>query len=157
MDLNALTESLGVSVGEVDYIAFFRFGVNTALATLALLVQRIIYPAFATIETDRFHTWHGVYTQRIGQIVAPLMLLQVGLYSFFVLQEPSAMAVIGLLLVLSTWIDTFSRAVPLHQQLSLLPAGKELTLLQQRLVKVNLPRTLLWIALVGLELLYISI
>lgn len=85
--------------------------------------------------------WHSVYTKRITIIVLPLMMSQLGLYIYTVLWQPGLVMWISLLLVLLTWAITFFRAVPLHQQID---TSKNSSLVRDKLVQANWPRTVLW-------------
>ena len=128
--------------------------VNAALATLALLVQRIIYPAFKDVNKIRFIDWHTWYTARIGQIVAPLMLVQLGWYAYAFWMNPTFIwQGVLLLMVVLTWLDTFIRAVPLHGKLASIIEADEREQAFQKLLSVNRPRTLLWLGIIMLEIL----
>jgi hypothetical protein len=137
----------------MDLLALTKLAVDAALVVLALLVQRIIYPSFEKIFSDHFLSWHETYTSEIGRIVAPLMLAQLALSSYMLWHNSfSSLSVLIFVLVLLTWIDTFARAMPLHAQLQQIKSTKEQQTIARKLVKVNFPRTLIWIAIFALQL-----
>lgn len=119
---------------------------------LALLVQRIIYPSFKDIDASAFQGWHHWYTGRIGQLVAPLMLIQLVWYSYALWSKPTYMwEGILWILVIFTWLDTFIRAVPLHNKLATMHDGLDRQQSQRKLVAINRPRTLAWLAILIIE------
>lgn len=134
---------LGISFNEL--LDNVLLGVDSALFMLALLVQRIIYPSFVRFEHQTFKQWHSLYTTRIGQIVAPLMGLQLfsGFYLLW-LHLDDVFIWARFILILITWIDTFSRAVPLHQRLQMAESTHQHIILSTALIRVNLPRTVVW-------------
>jgi hypothetical protein len=131
----------------------FLLVVDSALFILALLVQRIIYPSFTRIEHKAFKEWHNIYTTRIGQIVAPLMGFQLfsGAYLLWLnTSDPFIWA--RFVLILFTWLDTFSRAVPLHQRLQMAEGADQHIALSSALIRINFPRTAVWGLILLLQL-----
>lgn len=136
----------------MDLLALVKIAVDVGLVVLALLVQRIIYPSFIEVNGKQFLVWHKKYTKEIGRIVAPLMLAQLAISAFFVWETQFgrlSSVVFGLVIV--TWVDTFARAMPLHAKLQQVKSLSEQIKLSQKLVQVNLPRTLIWALILGLQ------
>lgn len=121
--------------------------VDVACATLAILVQFIIYPTLRDIDVNRFATYHAWYTRQITWIVGPLMVLQVIGHAYLVVETPEALPITAALLVVLTWAITGIRAVPMHARLS--RDGQEADVLDG-LLRANLLRTVCWIAIVPL-------
>jgi len=115
------------------------------MVTLAWLVQGILYPAFKHIPEERFTEYHAWYTRRITWFVGPLMVLQVVLHAYQIttgdLDPVRLAAAIG---VLATWGITGLGAVPIHSRLTR-HGYDEATV--DRLLRVNLIRTLVWTAI----------
>ena len=122
-------------------MAALTLGVDVALLTLILLVQCIIYPAFAEVERGVFSQYHEAYKRRISFFVIPLMTAQVGLHGWLVLRETGGLAVLSASLVVATWVSTWALSVPAHRRLSAEGNRPELV---GHLVRSNWPRTLLW-------------
>lgn len=137
----------------MELITLTKIAVDSSLVILAILVQRIIYPSFSKIDRASFLDWHSSYTSEIGRIVAPLMISQLALsmYSLWT-SNFSLPSLIVFVLVLYTWLDTFLRAVPLHAKLQEVNGLEAQITLSNKLVKVNLPRTFVWIAIFLVEL-----
>lgn len=105
-------------------------------------VQIIHYPTLAPPAEGTFVERHQDYTQRMGWIVGPVMLLEMGV-QLLQLQKtpgPKTFLLFGLLLLI--WISTFALQVPAH---NLLSQGYDAQVVQ-RLVRTNWIRTLAWTA-----------
>ena len=111
--------------------------------TLAWLVQGVIYPTFRFVNHDAFEKYHSWYTSRITLFVAPLMIGQLLLHSFELVQFPDFGSITSMALILLVWGITGIGAVPAHARLG--NEGKD-ELVISRLLRVNLVRTLLWTA-----------
>lgn len=117
-------------------------GIDASMATLAWLVQGILYPAFRQIPEDRFQAYHAWYSRRITWYVGPLMVLQVILHAYHVVAlQTDPMRVAAAVGVLATWIITGLMAVPLHGRLG--HQGYDAASVD-RLIRANLLRTLIW-------------
>ncbi len=104
------------------------------------IVQLIVYPNFRKIPADGFSLRHQRYTQTMGYIVGPLMIIQLmSLLVPIVFQE--GLSIFRASLVSLTWISTFVLFVPLHSKL--VEHGKVVSVLN-RLVSSNWIRTALW-------------
>ena len=126
---------------------FFDFG----LLVLIWMVQRIIYPSFLHYSTDNLIVWHRKYTLRIGFIVMPLTLGQLGLAIVQVLGERTIYSILSLVVVLMVWLSTFLQFVPIHRNIS---KGMVNASMLSSLVTKNWLRTLLWTVLFLLSLIH---
>lgn len=120
--------------------------VDVGCAILAWLVQAIIYPGMRDIDSDRFPTWHSWYTRRITWFVGPLMVGQVLLYAYLLVEgDTSLPVVLAAVLILATWIITGLLAVPKHAGLSRDGQSDDTI---DHLLKANLYRSLCWTVIV---------
>lgn len=115
--------------------------VDFGLVVLIWMTQLISYPGLQYLEGEKLLEWHAQYTWRIGVIVMPLMLAQVGLKGLGLLEHFSALAFLSAILVGLIWLSTFFQAVPIHNRIA---AGLATPDLLARLVQVNGWRTALW-------------
>lgn len=127
----------------------FIISIDVACATLAVLVQAIIYPTLRHIDREQFPTYHTWYMRQITWIVGPLMVLQVIGHAYLIVQQPDLLNGLSAFLVLLTWAITGVEAVPLHARLS--RDGQDQVVLT-RLLRVNLNRTVCWVLIVPLWL-----
>ena len=118
----------------------WRLMVDFGLVVLIWIVQLIIYPGFEKYSSQDLLKWHNQYTKRIGIIVMPLMLSQMGLAIFQILYEPSVNLYLSGLAVLAVWLITFLYFVPAHNKISRGETDKILP----DLSRVNWWRTMLW-------------
>ncbi|MFY0673522.1 MAG: DUF1772 domain-containing protein [Bacteroidia bacterium] len=121
----------------------WQLSINAGMVILIWMVQTIIYPAYHSISPELFKSWHGIYSGQISRIVAPLMLLQIGLAGILFLKELNGFIGIHLLLIIGTWAVTFFVSVPLHGELNRLGQHYETI---DKLVSTNWYRTALWSA-----------
>ena len=124
-----------------------RIAVDFSLVVLIWLVQLIIYPSFQYMSTDQLAVWHPKYSNLITLIVGPLMLAQVGLVGWELLNRFSWLTVASAGLVGLMWASTAFQAVPIHNAIAAGDASPE-TL--SRLVSVNWVRTVGWTVIFGL-------
>lgn len=127
-----------------------RIAVDLGLVVLIWLVQLIIYPSFQYMSTDQLAVWHPKYSNLITLVVGPLMLAQVGLVGWDVLNRFSWLAVTSAVLVGLMWASTAFQAIPVHNAIAAGDASPE-TL--SRLVSVNWVRTVGWTIVFGLGVL----
>lgn len=118
-----------------------RLLVDFGLVVLIWITQLIVYPGFLHYPKSNLMAWHGTYTTMIGYIVAPLMLLQLGLYLHLTLVRFSVPALLALILVMATWGVTFLQFVPMHGAITTGDFDQELL---KKLVSRNWIRTALW-------------
>lgn len=120
------------------------------LVGLIWIVQRVHYPSMHYVEPDRFVTFETMHCERIGQVVAPAMILEGSLAAALVPLAPNALAmglaVTGTVLAAVIWWSTFFIQVPLHNRLQ---QGKNTDTIN-RLVGTNWIRTVAWSARGGI-------
>lgn len=120
------------------------------LVVLISLVQLVIYPGFKYYNPSELNLWHHIYTRKITFIVLPLMLAQL-IMSLFLLME-SSFAVIHIIdfsLVILMWVSTFAVFVPLHRYIS---QNYQLKKSICRLIRYNWFRTIIWFGIFILNL-----
>ena len=122
-------------------IDILRIVLDFGLMVLIWIVQRIIYPGFQHYKAENLIVWHREYTMRIGFIVAPLMIGQLGISIVQVFFTISIYTVISLVLIVLAWISTFLQFVPIHTNISKGIASEKLVF---SLVGKNWLRTFLW-------------
>ncbi len=115
--------------------------VDFGLVILIWMTQLIVYPGFTHMSPEDLVAWHPSYTTAISVIVMPLMLAQVGLHGWDLLNSFSWIKLLTALLIAICWANTFFQAVPLHNQIG---AGRSIMEAAEGLVKVNWYRTILW-------------
>jgi len=117
--------------------------VTWALVGLIWVVQCIVYPMMAEWPRDRFKVIHDSYIHRMGQLVGPLMLLELTGAIAWVWHAPSsswAWAAGGLMAIV--WVSTGAIQVPLHRKLG----GGFSAEIIAKLVITNWIRTWAWTA-----------
>ena len=118
-----------------------RLAVDAGMFILIWLVQLLIYPSFRHLSADRFPGWHETHGRRIGVVVVPLMIVQLGLALVQSVQAPTVVHLAGLVLILVAWIGTFTLSVPCHRRLG--RVGKDEDTIE-RLIFTNWLRTAAW-------------
>lgn len=115
--------------------------VDFGLVVLIWMTQLIVYPSFTYLSENQLLAWHPKYTTAISFIVMPLMLAQVLLHGYDLIEQFHWMRLLATILIIVVWINTFFYAVPLHHKIS---AQQDMLEAAQGLVKVNWYRTILW-------------
>lgn len=116
-------------------------GTSFMLLSLIWLVQLVHYPTFRFFGPAEFGAFHQHHTVSISYIVAPLMILELGLALWCAWQAQGHwLWLVPLGLVLFTWLNTFLVAVPLHTSLG---SGYDRIAID-RLVRINWWRTVAW-------------
>ncbi|HLL94068.1 MAG TPA: hypothetical protein VK404_03755 [Spirosoma sp.] len=126
-----------------------RTAVDFGLVVLIWLVQLIIYPSFRYYSPAELAMWHPKYSNLITLIVGPLMLAQVGLVGWDVLNRFSWLAIVSAGLVGLMWASTVFQAIPIHNAIA---AGNASPETLSRLVSINWVRTVGWTLVFGLGL-----
>ena len=110
---------------------------------VSLITHFVTYPSFKLIKSSLFSEFHKSYTNKMLFIVAPVMILELISSLFLVIFDVSDNNTeIGLLIsLLLIWFLTFFIIVPIHNKLTV-NYNKDLN---QKLIKYNGLRTLLWI------------
>ena len=122
-------------------IDFLIAVVNTGLFILIWLVQIIIYPSFYYYQENDLKRWHGIYTRKITYIVMPLMLGQLGLYTWISFTRANWADWISLGLIGIIWGITFLISIPWHHRID---HHDDTIRDRQQLVRSNWIRTVLW-------------
>lgn len=118
-----------------------RIAVDFGLVVLIWIVQLIIYPGFRYYTPADLAVWHPKYANLITLIVGPLMLAQVGLVGWELLNRFSWLTLVSAVLVGLMWVSTAVQAVPVHNAIA---AGETSPETLARLVNVNWVRTVGW-------------
>ena len=110
---------------------------------VSLITHFVTYPSFRLIKSNTFSEFHKSYTKKMLFIVAPVMILELISSLLLVIFDISDNHTeIGLLITLILiWLLTFFTIVPIHNKLTL-NYNKDLN---QKLIKYNGLRTILWI------------
>jgi hypothetical protein len=117
------------------------FAVSWALIGLIWVIQLVKYPAFHFVEEKRFFEYHQHHEKSITVIVLPLMLTELALSFWIVINNDWGIKTLfALLIVLAIWLSTFLVQIPLHRKLE---KGKDENVIN-KLVKTNWARTILW-------------
>ena len=122
-------------------IEILRLVLDTALLVLIWMVQLIIYPSFLYYQPQDLVKWHRRYTMGITTIVLPLMLGQLLVSLYQLLQVQNSYTITSCSFVLLLWLATFSIFVPRHNAISKGITSKNLL---HNLVHYNWLRTFLW-------------
>ncbi len=114
-----------------------------AMTGIIWYVQLVQYPLFAHVGADTWFAYHAEHERRTGWVVAPLMIGELGGAAVLVvIGHHEVLAVAGLLLAATTWVLTFTLAVPLHRRLN---RDHDAAMIA-RLVQINWLRTAVWSA-----------
>ena len=110
---------------------------------VSLITHFVTYPSFKLIKSSLFSEFHKSYTKKMLFIVAPVMILELISSLLLVIFDISDnQTEIGLLITLILiWILTFFNIVTIHNKLTV-NYNKDLN---QKLIKLNGLRTILWI------------
>ena len=118
--------------------------VDAAMAAVSWLILLCTYPDFARWRAEGFAVHHEAYTRRVGWVVGPLLLAQLGGHAWLAV---GAGRYWGLLLVCACWALTAFWSVPCHRRLQQEgPASPALV----SLIRSHAWRTALWTILAGL-------
>ena len=115
--------------------------VDFGLVILIWMTQLIVYPSFQYYSVEKLLEWHSKYTTQISIIVMPLMLAQVALHGYGLVNSFSYWRLFTVVAILLAWVNTFGFAVPLHNQIA---AGVDTHEAVSKLINVNWYRTVLW-------------
>ena len=124
----------------MNYI-LFNIIINSILVGVILMTQFINYPLFKSIKSD-FTNYHKKYTERMGYVVAPLMVIELILVTYIILHHKENLFVIFIFLLTNIiWASTFFIQVPIHNTLSKKKEKNKII----KLNKSNYIRTICWI------------
>lgn len=119
--------------------------VTALLCGLIWTIQWVHYPLMRAVSPESWPGYHQGHLQRMGQLVIPPMLLELGLAVTLAMLNWGWLHGLALGLTLTIWAVTFAGAVPLHRRLE---SGHDRALLQA-LCRLNCLRTLLWTLKLG--------
>ena len=124
----------------IVYISLFT---NLIMVGISLITHFVTYPSFRLIKSNTFSEFHKSYTKKMLFIVAPVMILELIsslLLVIFDISDNNTEICLLITLIL-IWILTFLTIVPIHNKLTV-NYNKDLN---QKLIKLNGLRTILWI------------
>ncbi len=110
---------------------------------VSLITHFVTYPSFKLIKSSSFSEFHKSYTKKMLFIVAPVMILELIsslLLVIFDISDNNTEICLLITLIL-IWLLTFLTIVPIHNKLTV-NYNKDLN---QKLIKLNGLRTILWI------------
>ena len=108
---------------------------------VSLITQFVTYPSFIEINTVRFRSFHKKYSNTMFFIAGPTMTIE-AIASFFLLIDSfNYTTLVSFFLLILVWILTFFKIVPIHNKISINPNIK----LFERLIQLNLIRTIFWV------------
>lgn len=81
-------------------------------------IQLLTYPQFLNVSERDFAEYHRCHTMRMGWIVVPTMVAEMGLAALAVWIAPGAFSITALALVAAAWGCTALVQMPLHNRLS---------------------------------------
>ncbi len=104
-------------------------------------IQIVHYPLFAKIPSDAFTQYEQSHTRWISYLVAPMMVLELGIATLlFFNHYHHSLHIVAFVALLVVWGSTFGIQVPIHQKLS----RNYNLLLIRKLVTSNWIRTVGW-------------
>jgi len=124
----------------IVYISLFT---NLIMVGVSLITQFVTYPSFKLIKSSIFSEFHKSYTNKMLFIVAPVMILELISSLLLVIFDMSDnnTGIVLLITLMLIWFLTFFTIVPIHNKLTV-NYNKDLN---QKLIKYNGLRTILWI------------
>lgn len=122
-------------------LEIFNLANTFLLIGLIWIIQIVHYPSFRFFDKKSFLPFHHFHTKSITKIVAPTMLLELGLGAFLAYQNLfSINFVVPFLMVLGIWASTMFLQIPLHAKLADRLHEKDV----EKLISSNWIRTILW-------------
>ena len=113
--------------------------VDVAMAAVSWLILLCTYPDFARWEAAEFARHHEDYTRKVGRVVGPLLLVQLGGHAWLVFSAGEGWLALGL--VLACWALTGLWSVPCHRRLQFEGPGSPAL---ASLIRSHAWRTALW-------------
>lgn len=135
-----------------DLIWPAQLALSSIMTGIIWQVQLLTYPQFLNVSEGDFPEYHRSHTMRMGWIVVPVMVAELGLAVVAVWLAANAIPISGLALVAAAWACTGLVQVPLHNRLSKGYDRKSI----QALVSTNWIRTGIWTVRTGLLLWWIA-
>ncbi|HMO52123.1 MAG TPA: hypothetical protein PKE26_13175 [Kiritimatiellia bacterium] len=133
----------------IDTLFHLHLAATGVMTGVIWFVQLIHYPWFHRVPADQFTAYHRAYTEKVGYIVGPAMLVELatGMAWLYLLGDGRTSADwISMVMLAGIWLSTIGLQIPCHQRLA---AGYQPDV-HRRLVRTNWIRTALWSARLGL-------
>ena len=108
---------------------------------VSLITQFVTYPSFIDIDTSRFKAFHKKYSYTMFLIAGPTMIMEAIASFFLVIDSFDNITLLSFFFLILVWILTFLKIVPIHNKISINPKIN----LFERLIQLNLIRTIFWI------------
>ena len=137
----------------MDFV-LYNMVINSVLVGIIIITQFITYPLFKFIDSG-FKKYHTAYTQRMGYVVAPLMIAELLLVIKITIQHFNNEIIILIsILTLIIWLSTFCIQVPVHNSISKKITQNQITFL----IKSNYIRTFCWLLklILSIQILHIN-
>lgn len=103
---------------EVSVLLLGNLALSWLLTGLLATTQAVSYPLLSHVPRAEFAVFHAAYTRRIGFLVGPVMILELGCAVAFSLIEGTAWGQTALLMVLLGWTVTVVIALRGHRLLA---------------------------------------
>ena len=128
----------------LDLVLAVQLAASGTMLGAIWIVQRLVYPAFATIPEARWRDHHDMHSSRITPIVLPAMAIELVAALWLAIVRPpglpAGLVVANVALALVTWAMTAHIAARRHT-----PLGLSYDPVQcERLVSANRARTFVW-------------
>jgi len=125
----------------------FLFIANLVLSLLLTgliwTIQIVHYPLFLEVGKTVFKIYENKHQQKIGPLVAPLMVAELFcsfIWLLFFYKDALVITIVQFVLVLGIWLSTFFIQMPLHHKLK---HGYYYSIIK-KLINTNWLRTILW-------------
>jgi hypothetical protein len=126
----------------MPYLLPIHLAVTAIMTGIIWFVQVIHYPWFHEVPAEKFRAYHQRYTDRMGRLVGPIMLIELVTGVMLAWMLGGALMIANLVGIIALWLSTFFLQVPCHNRLS---AGYDADI-HRRLVTSNWIRTVIWTA-----------
>ena len=114
--------------------------VSMFMTGIIWIIQLVHYPSFHFVSEHQWQESHSHHVSHISWIVAPMMVLELGLRGWLIYSQFNWVTVSATILLIVIWGSTFAIQVPIHNELE---SGKSEELIH-RLVRTNWIRTVAW-------------
>jgi hypothetical protein len=131
----------------VNTVAVVHIVATAGMFGLIWFVQVVHYPLFDGVEGD-FSVYAERHGDRTSLVVGPLMVAEAVTAAVLLIDDPSALTIVGFVLVAVVWLSTAFIQVPCHRRLA---AGFD-PVAHRRLVTTNWLRTAAWSARLGIAI-----
>ena len=114
---------------------------NIFMIGISLITQFITYPSFKSIDLNLFSNFHKAYTRKMLFIVGPIMTIEFLSLAILLFVNFNFNFLIQFILICLIWVLTLFLIVPIHNKILIKPKIN----LFERLIQLNLIRTIFWI------------